>query len=179
MKDWVRAHPYLTLAMGYVFFFVFTTALWWVFGPHDLENALITAAVWTLGYFLFAVFQTRQRRKSKARLDEQGQFLAYIRYPGFRPGSLSSIWNQGIAQASTGSLHFQPAGYDTLEPSGRPTTITVQSLLPDRRKVNGKDRKYILVNGLQAMTLMTDNGKAEIAARPDALDTLGEVLGRR
>jgi hypothetical protein len=179
MKEWARAHPNLALAAGYVVFFVFVTAVWWVFASHDLENALVTAFVWTLAYFLFAIFQTRRKRESTARLEEHRQFLAYIRYPDFRPGSLSSIWNQGIATPSTGSIHFQPAVYDTLEPSGRATTINVQELLPDRRKITGNDRKYLPAYGLQAMTLMTDNGKVEIAARPESLDKLCEVLGFR
>lgn len=87
---------------------MFTTAVWWVFGPHDLENALITAVVWKSGYFLVAVFQTRRKRKSKARLEDHGQILAYIRYPDFPTGSLSSLWNQGIATPSTGSIRFHP-----------------------------------------------------------------------
>ena len=66
---------------------------------------------------------------------------------------------------STGSIQFQPAVYDTLEPSGRATTIKVHDLLPERRKLRGKDRKYIQVIGIQAMTQLTDVGKVEIAVR--------------
>jgi hypothetical protein len=76
-----------------------------------------------------------------------------------------------------GSIRFQPAVYDTLEPSGRPTTIKVLDLLPERRKVSGKDRKYIQVFGIQAMTLLTDDGKVEIAAAPESLDKLIKVVG--
>ena len=48
MKEWVRQHPYLALVLGYAIFFVFTTAVWFAIGPHDLGDALITAFIWTL-----------------------------------------------------------------------------------------------------------------------------------
>lgn len=177
MKEWVRAHPYLALTLGYVLFFVFTTAVWWGVGSRDLADALLTGFLWTLGYCFIAVFETRRRRKTKARLEEHGQVMAYIRYPDSPAGSLSRIWNQGIATPSTGALHFQPAVYDTLEPSGRATTIKVQDLLPERRKLRGKDSRYIQVLGIEAMTLLTDEGEVEIAALPESLDKLSEVLG--
>jgi hypothetical protein len=177
MKEWVRAHPYWALTLGYLLFFVFITAVWWAVGPFDLEDALIIGLVWTLGYCVLAVFETRRRRKTKARLEEHGQVMAYMRYPDSPAGSLSRIWNQGIATPSTGTLHFQPAVYDTLEPSGRATTIKVQDLLPERRKLRGKDSRYIQVLGIEAMTLLTDEGKVEIAALPESLDKLSEVLG--
>lgn len=68
--------------------------------------------------------------------------------------------------------------YDTLEPSGRATMIKIQELLPERRKLNGKDRKYLPGFGLQAMTLMTEEDKVEIAATPESLDRLSEILWR-
>ena len=43
MKKWVRRHPYLALALGYVFFFVFTTAVWLVIGSRNLVDALFSA----------------------------------------------------------------------------------------------------------------------------------------
>jgi hypothetical protein len=175
MKDWVRAHPYQALVLGYVLYYVLTTALWVSVG-HPLEDALITAFMWTLSYGFVAYIGVRRRLKAKARLEEQGQVMAYVRYPDSPPGSLSSTWNQGIATPSAGSIHFQPAVYDTLEPSGRATTITVEDLLPERRKVTGKDRKYIQGYWLQAMTLVTENGKVEIAGSPESLDKLSRFL---
>lgn len=175
MKEWVRHHPYLALALGYLLLFAFGAAAFFV-GRRDLTDALIKAFVWTLMYWLFAVFQLRRRRKTRVRLEDHGQIMVYVRYPDSRPGSLSSIWDQGIATPVTGSIHFQPAVYDTLEPSGRATTIKIKDLLPERRKVTGKDRKYIPVYGIQAMTLLTDEGEVEIAARPESLDKLSEVV---
>lgn len=176
MKDWVRAHPYKAFALGYVAYFVLTTGVWMAVG-HTLEDALVTAVIWTLGYAAFAYVGLRQRLKAKARLEEHGQIRAYIRYPEAFTGSLGRIWNQGILTPGAGTIHFQPAVYDPLEPSGRPRTLTVHQLLPERRNVTGKDRNYIQEFEVQAMTLMTDGGKVEIAGHPERLDKLQERLG--
>jgi hypothetical protein len=176
MKKWVRRHPYLALALGYVFFFVFTTALWLVIGSRNLVDSLSSAFMNTLVYWLLALFQVRRLRATKARLDENGQFRAYIRYPDSLPDSLSGIWNQGIATPETGVIHFQPAVYDNLEPSGRPTDFKVHELLSERRKVTGKERKYLPAYGFQAVTMLTDGGRVELAASPESLDRLAEVV---
>ncbi|WP_157940143.1 hypothetical protein [Arthrobacter ruber] len=176
MKNWVRRHPYMALAFGYVIFFVFATAVWLVVSQRSLVDALISGFMYTLIYWLFAMFQLRNVRKTKRRLDEHGQFKAFIRYPESRAGSLSEIWNQGVATPDAGSIRFQPAVYDSLEPSGRPTDLKVQRVLPDRRKIIGKERKYLPAFGYLAVTLLTDGGKVELAASPDALDKLTEVV---
>lgn len=179
MKEWVRLHPYLALAVAYALLFVFITAAWMAVGRRGLGDSFTTGFVLTLSYWLLAIFGIRRSRKAKGRLEESGQMIVYIRYPDSRPGSLSSIWNQGIVTPSAGTIHFQPAVYDTLEPSGRATTIKVQDLLPERRTVSGKDRKYIQVYGIHAMTVLTDEGKVEIAAHPEALDRLSDVPRRQ
>lgn len=176
MKKWVRLHPYLALVIGYVILFVFTTAAELVIGARDLVDALLTAFIYTSIYWLFALFQLRHDRKTKQRLDQNGQFRAFIRYPDSRPGSLSGIWNQGIATPDAGIIRFQPAVYDSLEPSGRGTEFAVQEVLPDRRKVSGKERRYLPAYGFQAVTLLTDGGKVELAASPESLDRLTKVL---
>lgn len=180
MKEWIRVHPYQALAMGYVLFFAVGTGIWIVAG-RDLKYALFTAFVWTLFYWLIALTQIRRRRKATLSLQDQGQMMVYLRYPDSRPGSLSSIWSQGIAtpcsNPSPNSIQFQPAFYDTLEPFGRDTTIAILDFSPERRKVGGKDRKYIPDYGLQAMTFATDEGTIEIAAQPETLDQLIAALG--
>ncbi len=177
MMDWIRKHPYLAMAIGYGLLFVFGTCIWFA-ARRDLTYALTSAFVWTSIYGSFTVFQVRRRRQAKVRLEGNGQTMIYLRYPDSRPGSLPNIWNQGIATPASGSLQFQPAVYDTLEPCGPATTIKIQELLPERRKLNGQDRKYIPFLGLQAMTLVTDEGKIEIAANPESLNKLNEVLAR-
>ncbi|QOD04329.1 hypothetical protein [Pseudarthrobacter sp. BIM B-2242] len=81
MKNWVRQHPYLALALGYVLFFVVTAAVWLVVDLDDPVDALFTAFFYTLVYWLLALFQIRNMRKTKQRLDEHGQFRVFIRYP--------------------------------------------------------------------------------------------------
>jgi hypothetical protein len=181
MKKWVRRHPYLALAFGYAIFFALTTAVWLVVDARNLVDALLSAFMYTLVYWLFALFQLRNVRKTKQRLDEHGQFRAFIRYPDSLPGSLSGIWNQGIATPGAGSILFQPAVYDSLEPSGRATNFEVQEVLPERRKVSSKERKYLPAYGFRAVTLLTHVGKVELAASPESLDRLAEVVlsGRR
>jgi len=175
MKKWVERHPYLALAFGYVLTFVITTGVWLLFSARGLADALVSAFFNTLVYWLLAVFQIRNLRKTRQRLDEQGQFRAYIRYPDSLPGSLSGIWNQGIARPGNGSLRFQAAVYDSLEPSGRPTEFRVHEILPERLKITGRDRKYLPVYRYEAVTLLTGSGKVQLAASPDLLDRLMEV----
>ena len=179
MKEWVRTHPYLALILSYVLVFVVMTGLWWGMTGRNLVDSAFTGAMWAAGYGIVAFFETKRRRKTNARLEEHGQIMAYIRYPDARPGSLGSIWNQGIATPAAGSLHFQPAVYDTLEPSGRAATISVRDVLSQRRKLSGRDRRYIQAAGIQALMLATDGGRVELAAAPESLDRLREVLGFR
>jgi hypothetical protein len=176
MKKWVRRHPYLALAFGYVLLFVLAAAASLVFDASDPATVLFRTFMNTLVYWLFALFQVRNLSKTKRRLDEHGQFRAFIRYPDSRPGSLSGIWNQGIATPGAGSIRFQPAVYDNLEPSGRPTDVKVRELLSERRKVTGKERKYLPAYGFHAVTLLTDGGRAELAASPESLERLAEVV---
>ncbi|MCU1553753.1 MAG: hypothetical protein JWM13_1239 [Arthrobacter sp.] len=69
--------------------------------------------------------QARSERKTAAKLENQGGILVYIRYPESLPGSLSGIWNMGVVTfVRAAAIKFQPAVYDTLEPSGRPTTFS-------------------------------------------------------
>lgn len=178
MMGWVRKHPYVALSLGYVLMFAFGTGVWLV-AQRDLMNALITAFIWSLLYWLFSFFQLRRRRKAKARLESHGQIMIHLRYPDSRRGSLDSIWNQGIATPGPQLLTFQPAVYDTLEPSGKAVTFKIAEHHPEHRKLTREDRKYVPGFGCQAMTLMTDDGKVEIAAPPDTLNTLIDVLARR
>ncbi|KNC20469.1 hypothetical protein AC792_00500 [Arthrobacter sp. RIT-PI-e] len=166
----------MALAFGSVIFYVFATGLWLVVSDRSLIDALVSGFMYTLLYWLLAMFQLRNVRKTKRRLDEQGQFKAFLRYPDSRPGSLSGIWNQGVATPDAGLIRFQPAVYDSLEPSGRATDFKVQTVLPDRRKIAREERKYLPAYGYLAVTLLTDGGKVEIAASPDSLDKLIEVV---
>ncbi len=94
VMKWVRRHPYLALAFGYVLVFVLAVAAWLVFDPSDPATVMFRTFMNTLVYWLFALFHVRNVRKTKQRLDAHGQFRAFVRYPDPRPGSLSGIWNQ-------------------------------------------------------------------------------------
>lgn len=176
IKNWIRLHPYQALALGYVVFLAFITAVSLVRDSADLANALFSALLYSLVYWLGALFQVRTVRKTKKRLDEHGPSKAYIRYPNSRPGSLSGIWNQGIAAPESGFIRFQPAVYNNLEPSGRATDFMVQEVLPDRRKVSRKERKFLWDSGYEVITLITDAGTVELASSPESLDKLVKVL---
>lgn len=176
MRNWVRQHPYLALVAGYVVIFFIAGAIRLAFVPGDLADAAVHTIMNTLVYWLLALFQIRNLRKTNARLKEHGQLRAYIRYPESRPGSLSRIWNQGIVTPAAGSLQFQPAVYDNLEASGRATTLIVERVQPERWKVTGKNRKYIGSFGMYAVTVLTDRGTVELAASPESLDRLAEAL---
>lgn len=112
MRKWVRRHPYLALAVGYVLFYVIAVGVRMLFGTRDILDALVSAFLDTLVYGFLAVVQIRRVRNTNQRLAEQGQFRVYIRYPDSLPGSLSGIWNQGIVTPGEASLRFQPAVYD-------------------------------------------------------------------
>ncbi|MFF2604600.1 hypothetical protein [Arthrobacter koreensis] len=73
-------------------------------------------------------------------------------------------------------LRFQPAVYDNLEPSGRATDFVVQEVLPERRKVRRNERKYLWDVGYEVVTLLTDKGRVQVAASPETLDSLVELL---
>lgn len=176
MKNWVRRHPYLALGFGYVLVYVLAAGIWLVFDSSDPATVMFRTFTNTLVYWLFALFRVKNVRKTKQRLDAEGQFRAFLRYPDSRPGSLSGIWNQGIATPGAGSIRFQPAVYDNLEPSGRPTELKVQEVFPERRKVGGKERRYMPVYGFQSVTLLTDEGKVELAASPESLDRLAKAV---
>lgn len=99
-----------------------------LFSARGLVDALVSAFCNTLVYWLLAMFQIRNVRKTRQRLDEKGQFRAYVRYPDSLPGSLSGILNQGKATPGNGSVRFQAAVYDSLEPSGRPPELRVHEI---------------------------------------------------
>lgn len=177
MRRWTHSHPYVTLVLGYVLFLAAgTIVLRVVYGPLS-SDSLFRAFSITPVYFLTGIFLVWRGRKREARLTANHQIRAYIRYPEDRPGSLSTIWNQGIATPSAGSILFQPAMYEDLVPSGKPTLFSLKELQPGVRKLTGKDSHYVGRTGLQVMTMLTESGqKVEIAARPEALQAIKKIV---
>lgn len=172
MRQWVQRNPKTAVALALLVEWIVVTFGSLAFG-RPLLDALFDATFWTVISGITLVFELRRSRKVKARLEEKGQIRAFLRYPDALPGSLSGIWNMGIATPSGGLIDFQPAVYDTLEPSGRPTQIKVLEVFPERRPISSKERRYIGdIGSIQVMSLLTDQGRAEIAASPEALAKL-------
>lgn len=137
-----------------------------------LSDAVLQAALWTAISAVVWMLTWKKMRSTATRLKDGGQILSYLRYPDSRAGSLSSAWNMGIATPRIGRIDFQPAVYDTLEPSGRPTTLQVVDISTERRRISGKEKKYISGFGIQAVAVKTEKGSVEIAASPESLERL-------
>jgi hypothetical protein len=173
MRQWVQRNPRLAIALALLVEWVVLAAGYRLIFGNPLLDAVIEASLWTFFAGIALVCGLRRNRRVKAHLEEKGQIRAYLRYPDSLPGSLSGIWNMGIATRGQGRIDFQPAVYDTLEPSGRPTRIQVLEVLPGRRPISREDRKYMGGIGiLQVISLLTDHGRVEIAASPDSLSKL-------
>ena len=171
MRQWVRRHPRLALSLALVIEWIVLLAGHLLLGD-PLLDSLFGATFWTVASGIMLASEWRRTGRTQARLTENGQVHAYVRYPDALPGSLSGIWNMGIATPRAGWIDFQPAVYDTLEPSGRPEKIKVLDMLPGRRWISRSERKYIGGFGIQAMALVTESGIVEIAGRPESLDRL-------
>jgi hypothetical protein len=162
--------------VGVLAFAVYLSGILLIFRD-SLDSALFSALFYS---FLIAggtYFAEKRFRRTKARLDEHGQSLMYLRYPNARRGSLSGVWEMGIATPAQGRIGFQPAVYDELIPSGRSRTLTgLRATDSPRRKANRHDNKHGVPFGFQILTLNSDGGIIEIAAAPGTLQQLQEAL---
>lgn len=147
-----------------------------MFRGRPLEDALVNASFWMAAVAMTGYFTWKRSRKTADRLSEHGQILLYLRYPDARPGSLSGIWNMGVATLEQGRIEFQPAVYDTLEPSGRGTALTGLEALSVPRRLSRQDAKYVSQRLFQVMTLASDGGRIEIAASPGSFQTIRETV---
>jgi hypothetical protein len=175
MKEWVRGHLRLVVAVALVLEWAVLVGGGLALGRTPID-AIINAAIWTVISGMILAFELRRRGRTKARLDAHGQIMVYMCYPDSLPGSLSGIWNMGIAKPDGRSIQFQPAVYDTLEPSGRPIEINVIQVLPERRPITSKERKYVGGIGIQVMSLITEKGKVDIAGSSESLAKLVDAL---
>ena len=141
------------------------------------DDALFTALFYTLVIAGGLHFTQKRFRKTKARLDEQGQSLMFLRYPNARPGSLSGVWQMGIASPTAGRIDFQPAVYDELIPSGRSRAIAgLQAIGMPPRIASRNDNKQGVPFGFQIITLDSDGGVIEIAASPATLKKIQDAV---
>jgi hypothetical protein len=177
MKKWMTAHRKIVALGVLAIAYAAGMALFVTWG-RPLEDTLISAAIWFVFTAVAWHFDARRQRKTAAKLADQGGSLVYVRYPAARPGSLSGIWNMGVATFSeAGAMKFQPAVYDTLVPSGRPTTFKL--LAPasaDPREIDRQERQYVTHLGFRAIRLSTDKGVIEVAAAPESLRKILDVI---
>jgi hypothetical protein len=171
MKRWAGEHAFQAAVMAVVLGWGAVVAVDMIRG-RPLEDALFDASFWMAAVALTGYFTWRRSRKTADKLSEHGQILLYLRYPDARPGSLSGIWNMGVATVEQGRIDFQPAVYDTLEPSGRGKTLTGLEALSVPRKLSRQDAKYIGHQLFRVMTFASDAGRIEIAASPGSFQTI-------
>lgn len=178
MRNWWRELPpgQQAAAVGAITFAVYLGMNLLIFRD-SLDDALFSALVYTLVVAGGLYFTLKRLRRTKARLDEHGQALMFLRYPNARPGSLSGVWEMGIATPRNGRIDFQPAVYDELIPSGRSRAITglrATGLPP--RIASRHDHKHAVPFGFRINTLDSDGGLIEIAASPATLQKILEAV---
>lgn len=178
MKKWLISHwkvvVLVLLTAGWAVGIVLTIS--W---GHRLDEVLLNSVIWAIYVGALGYYRARRERITAARLASLGAIKVHLRYPDSRPGSLSGIWNLGVATFDGRSgMTFQPSVYDTLEPSGRPLRFSIlaaQSTEP--RKLERKEQKYLTQPGLHALRLTTDKGNVEVAGRPESLRKILNIVG--
>lgn len=172
MRTWVTVHRKTVVVLVLVAVWSAAVALLVSWGQRP-DQVLLSSAMWAVFVAGSWYADARRQRRTTSKLDAQGRMLVYIRYPDSLPGSLSGLWNMGVATFDEAALTFQPAVYDTLEPSGRPTTLRVLGVRSSEpRKIERKETKYLTHVGFKAIRLSTDKGDVEIAGRPESLSKI-------
>lgn len=142
-----------------------------------LDQVISNAIFFALFIFGGLYFTQKRFRRTKARLDEQGQSLMFLRYPKALPGSLSGVWQMGVAVPTPGRIDFQPSVYDELIPSGRSRALTGLHLTGMPPRIAGRnDQKQGVPFGSQIITMESDGGIIEVAASPATVGTIMEAV---
>lgn len=176
MRKWAAKHPVLSSALFAILGGVVVLFVDMLLG-RTLDTAIVNAVFWMLFFWGSSYFAQKRTRKTKARLDEHGQSLMFLRYPDSRPGSLSGVWQMGVATSSQGRIDFQPAVYEDLVPSGRSRALTgLHSTRSQPRKADRRDNKQAVPLGFRVVTFDSDGGPIEIAASPDTLQKIQEAV---
>ncbi|ABK01857.1 hypothetical protein Arth_0457 [Arthrobacter sp. FB24] len=175
MMTWWNKHPILLTMLVLALGWGFVLAVQLVFGD-SFDEAAVSATFWVICVAAVWYVFLRRRKKTEQRLADAGQVLMYLRYPDSRPGSLSGIWNMGVATLAPRTLHFQPSVYDNLEPSGRAVVLTGLEVASPPRSLNRQDKKHVPQFLFQAMTLSSDAGTIEVAASPATLEKVRQSV---
>jgi hypothetical protein len=178
MRKWWRVLPpgVRVALIGAVAFAVYVGTNLLIFRDR-LDDALFSALVYSLVVAGGLYFTQKRFRRTAARLEEHGQSLMFLRYPNNLPGSLSGVWQMGIATPGPGRIDFQPAVYDELIPSGRGRALTgLRSTGLPPRMASRNDNKQAVPFGFQIIALNSDGGVIEIAASPATLQKIQDAV---
>ncbi|UKA68381.1 hypothetical protein LFT44_08350 [Arthrobacter sp. FW306-05-C] len=176
MREWGAKHPELAFTLAVLAGGVVAVTVDLLLGQ-ELDTTIANMAFFMLFVGGGLYFTQKRLRKTKARLDEQGQSLLFLRYPNSLPGSLSGVWQMGIATPAPGRIDFQPAVYDELIPSGRSRTLTgLRSTGLPPRLATHNDNKQAVPGGYQIITLESDGGVIDIAASPATLQKMQDAV---
>ncbi|MET1086468.1 MAG: hypothetical protein ABWY04_05005, partial [Arthrobacter sp.] len=96
MRKWMAAHRKVVALVALIAFYAAGVALFLSWGQ-ELEKTIFNAVFWFVFTVVAWYLDARRQRKTAAKLENQGEMLVYVRYPDSRPGSLSGIWNMGVA----------------------------------------------------------------------------------
>jgi len=177
MKQWRELSPGMRVAViGVLAFAAYLAGLLLIFRENIL-SALIKALFYVLILAGGLYFTRKRSRKAKARLDQHGQSLMFLRYPDSLPGSLSGYWQMGVATPAQGRIDFQPAVYEDLVPSGRSRALTgLRGTDTPSRASTRLDQKQSVPSGFRVITMDSDGGIIEIAASPDTIRKLEDAV---
>lgn len=177
LRKWIAAHRNFVRAVVFAVICFSQIALYVSFG-NTLQQAILSSVLWSGIMAAIWYVGARRQRRMTARLDAEDAILVYVRYPDARPGSLSGIWEMGVATfVGAGTIKFQPAANDTLDPIGRPTTFSaVMARVAERRELSRKESRYVPTMGFRAIRLTTDKGDIEVAGRPESLRRILDAI---
>lgn len=166
MRKWGEIHPALRAVLVGVVAFAITLAVGLIV-EGSLEDAAANAVFYALVVGGGVFFMTKRFTAAAEKLDQRGDLVVFLRFPDSAPGSLSSIWQMGIASPGTHRIDFQPIVDDRLVPNGRSKALTGLGAadLPMRR-ASRHDFEQDVPLGFQIITLDSDGGVIEIAASP-------------
>lgn len=195
MREWFWRHRTATIPLAIVlvasagFFAYLASGTNW---PPALFMTVFNALLWT-GLFWLNARAARKRRKS---LEARG-IIAFIRYPGSRPGSLDDVWACGTADCQPRKIIFQEIMSGTEVPLGKPVRLDVVSVAGRQgtsghvtsghstsghrtsgHVTSGHGPANILPPGLNVLTLVLARGTVDIAAEPSALARIEQEVFR-
>lgn len=200
MREWFWRHRTATIPLAIVlvasagFFAYLASGTNW---PPALFMTVFNALLWT-GLFWLNARAARKRRKS---LEARG-IIAFIRYPGSRPGSLDDVWACGTADCQPRTIIFQEIMSGTDVPLGKPVRLDVVSVAGRQgtsghvtsghstsghrtsghrtsgHVTSGHGPANILPPGLNVLTLVLARGTVDIAAEPSALARIEQEVFR-